>query len=284
MRMHIPRSYLATTMTVTGGIGLLVYGRIPQFADYHAFADQRTVFGLPHAGDVLSNAGFAFVGGWGMLRFPLWRNATPVSSRPGWLLFLLALVMTAAGSGFYHLAPDNARLVWDRLPIALGCAGLLSAVRAESRPHERAWPYLSALVGAAVLSVLWWQWTDRVGRDDLRPYLFLQGLPLVLVPVWQAVGGAPRAERIAFAAAFLLYVAAKLAELGDHSIYGALGWISGHTIKHLLAIVAATIIVGQLCRRGAASPVRGGLEHVAAASHGPSGRGLSSNTDIASRT
>jgi len=83
-------------------------------------------------------------------------------------------------------------------------------------------------------------------QGDRRPYLLLQGLPLVLVPVWQGHTNAPRLTRVAFGIAILLYVVAKVAELNDHAIYAQLGLISGHTIKHLLATLAAAILVGQL--------------------------------------
>ena len=69
---------------------------------YHAFADQRVMFGVPHAFDVLSNTGFAVVGLWGLA---MQRRSARHELRPddrGYLLFLIALVLTAAGSGYYH--------------------------------------------------------------------------------------------------------------------------------------------------------------------------------------
>jgi hypothetical protein len=88
-----------------------------------------------------------------------------------------------------------------------------------------------------------------MGVEDLRPYLLLQAVPLLLVPLWQAMHGSPRAERVAFAIAIALYVAAKGVELNDAAIYTALGFVSGHTIKHLLAVIAAAVIVAMLSRR-----------------------------------
>ncbi|MEO7744407.1 MAG: hypothetical protein ABIR98_15835 [Usitatibacter sp.] len=96
----------------------------------------------------------------------------------------------------------------------------------------------------APASVWWWTATA-----DLRPYLLLQGAPLVLIPLWQARGQTPLAERAAFGFAILLYVAAKIAELGDHAIYEALGAISGHTLKHLLAAAASVVIAASLVAR-----------------------------------
>lgn len=42
-------------------------------------------------------------------------------ARERWLYAVVfaGLILTALGSGYYHLAPDNARLVWDRIPIMI---------------------------------------------------------------------------------------------------------------------------------------------------------------------
>lgn len=234
---------------------LLIHGPIAQLPHYHEFADQSLWCGLPHSADVLSNLGFALVALWGMWR--LWPVRTHPAIKAGWYayrLFLVSLFLTAFGSGFYHLAPDNARLLWDRLPIALACAGLLAAVRAEtvvmaSIAAVRQQRELIAFAMFAVSSVAWWYVTDRQGAGDLRLYLLLQGLPLVLIPLWQALHGADRADRIAFAAALVVYVLAKVAEIHDHELAQALHLVSGHTLKHLLATLAAAILVRRLVTR-----------------------------------
>lgn len=166
-------------------------------------------------------------------------------------MFLVGLTLTALGSAFYHLAPDNLRLVWDRLPIALACAGLLAAVRAENLAAPDSKATTSWLSLAAVMSVAWWYATEQIGIGDLRPYILLQGLPLILIPMWQAIYQAPRADRLAFGAALMLYICAKLAEINDHTLFSALGFISGHTLKHLLATLAAGVIVVRLVKRSA---------------------------------
>lgn len=223
------------------GLLMLVHGPIPQPLDYHRFADARSVFGRPNAADVLSNIGFAAAGWWGWLCI---RRSPALARRPGYLLFLAALAMTAAGSFFYHLSPDDARLVWDRIPIALACAGLLAAVHAENTGSAREARNAGILAAAAIASVMWW-----FHSGDLRPYLLLQVLPLVLIPLWQWAGNAPRSERLAFAIAILLYILAKAAELHDHEVMAISGVLSGHTLKHLLATMAAVMIVSVLVKR-----------------------------------
>ena len=226
-------------------IAMLIHGPIHQPEGYHAFADARPLLALPNAADVLSNIGFALAGLWG-----LWMFRTAAARRalgaswPGYALFISALVACAVGSGFYHLAPDDARLAWDRLPIALACAGLIAGSFADTHVRPYSLRVVAGLAALAVASVWWWSATA-----DLRPYLLLQAAPLVLIPFWQARGHTRFAERAAFGFAIVLYAAAKIAELGDHAIFEALGALSGHTLKHLLATGASLVIVATLVAR-----------------------------------
>lgn len=237
-------SALPLFITLSASLLLLVHGPIPQLANYHDFADHRSHFGIPYAADVLSNAGFALLGLWGLLARPSQgAHGALRISLPGYRLFLASLFLTAIGSSFYHLAPDNARLVWDRLPIALACAGLLATVGGARLSAALARRRTLLLALYAVLSVAWWHFTQQHGEGDLRPYLLLQGLPLLLIPLWLIVQDASREDRRTFGLAIVLYVAAKLAELQDHALLEALGGISGHTLKHLLATAAAALVV-----------------------------------------
>lgn len=232
------------------GMALLVYGPIPQAPNYHAFADTRAMWGIPNAGDVLSNIGFALAGLWGLAVVSRGEHRERLMRQlPSLWVFAAAVFLTAFGSGYYHLAPGNERLVWDRLPISLACAGVLAA--AYLRTHETTLtltiPAVLSIFGVA--SVFWWSATEARGMGDLRPYILLQGAPLVLVPLWQWRARSPRPERIDFGIAVLLYVFAKLAELNDRAIFEALGLVSGHTIKHLLAGVASVFILRSLVGR-----------------------------------
>jgi hypothetical protein len=252
-RKHIMKSwvtYIPFCITIVASALMALHGPIVQLPHYHEFADQSMFLGVPHTADVLSNAGFAVVGVWGWFRLRPMRGHPAIQAGwPGYQLFLAGLVLTAVGSSFYHLAPDNARLLWDRLPIALACAGLLAAVRTESRCLANGKSTAAWLALFAVGSVAWWYFTDQRGQGDLRPYLLLQALPLVLIPVWQSIYRADRADRIWFGLALLLYVFAKAAEIRDHELLTALGWVSGHTLKHLLATAAAALLAGRLAYR-----------------------------------
>jgi len=57
-----------------------------------------------------------------------------------------------------------------------------------------------------------------------------------------------------------LYILAKVVEVLDHEIANALGFVSGHTLKHLIATAATAAVVLGLTRRfsvwGPRYPVR----------------------------
>ncbi|KAF0814819.1 hypothetical protein IGB42_00874 [Andreprevotia sp. IGB-42] len=248
--MQRSSAVLPTLITVMLIAAMLAHGPIAQWQDYHRFADHRSWLGVANAADVLSNLPFALAGLWGLHGLlgkdaeTAWGNLGHAA--PAYLIFLCALLATAVGSAWYHCAPDDQRLVWDRLPIALACAGLLAAVRAESRAGSAFTALLNALglCVLAIASVAWWAYSD-----DLRPYLLLQALPLLLIPLWQYQASAPLARRLVFGEALGCYVLAKGAELADAQIL-ALGLrVSGHTLKHLLAALAAALIVAHLRTR-----------------------------------
>ena len=111
--------------------------RIPQPQAYHSFADQRSFMGIPNFGPVVSNFPFALVGIWGII-FLLRPSSAPTSahfidSRERWpyLVAFVGILLTAFGSSYYHLDPNNARLVWDRLPIMVALTATAAAVIAE---------------------------------------------------------------------------------------------------------------------------------------------------------
>ena len=147
------------------------------------------------------------------------------------------------------LTEQKTRLAACRSSIA---GTMIVGVRADTQPGVKANIEAIALSLYAVASVAWWVYTDSLGADDLRPYLLLQGLPLILIPLWQAIYRAPRTDRLAFAAAMGLEVVANVAELNDPAIANALGFVSGHTLKHLIATLATAAVVWGLNRRFAA--------------------------------
>lgn len=249
---------MPVAVTVGAAAVMLFYGPLHQFESFNQLADHSVLGGIHHAGDVISSGGYAIVGLFGILT--LLPNRLHPSIRSGWAgysLFLFSLILTALGSAYYHLSPSDGRLVWDRLPIALCCAGLLAAVRAESRRLPTSVPATVVLAGCAIASVIWWRVSEFAGDGgDLRPYLLLETLPLALIPLWQAIYDVPYADRVWFGSALGLYIVGKSAQALDFHIQARVGWISGHTIWHLLAAAAAGVIAVRLNLRLQEEPVR----------------------------
>src|SRR5262249_26029043 len=109
------------------------------------------------------------------------------------------------------------------------------------------------LAVAGVVSVVWWDITD-----DLRPYALVQFLPLALIPLMLALLPGRRPAR-PLLVGVAIYACAKLFEVGDRVIFAAGGMVSGHTLKHVLAAVAAGFIVAWLAPAsapGAVAPAR----------------------------
>lgn len=83
--------------------------RIAQAQSYHDFADQRSLAGIPNFGNVVSNVAFLVCGVYGII-VTLRRRRTFVDRREVVAYFVLfaGLLLTAFGSGYYDLHPDNA--------------------------------------------------------------------------------------------------------------------------------------------------------------------------------
>lgn len=222
--------------------------RIPQPASYHNFADHRAWLGIANFGDVASNAGFLIVGIWGlcrMLRRP--NRICFLDAREKWpyLIIFLGLVLTAAGSSYYHLAPDNARLVWDRLPMTIVFMSLVATLVAERISVTAGLTLLPFLLAVGVGSVFEWRSTEARGGGDLRFYAAVQSYAILAVVL--ALVLKPRYTRgrdLAVVAGF--YLLAKFAETFDSQIFSLGHLLSGHTIKHILAAVGSYWILRML--------------------------------------
>ena len=184
------------------GFVAFVFSRppIPQDAAYHVMADTRRVLGVANGFDVLSNVPFAVVGvgGLALLRRRSDRRDDRKTPLPApQVAVFVGTALTAVGSAYYHLAPDNARLVWDRLPMAVVCAGLLTAVVAEAVSRRAARRMFLPVLACALASVVYWRWSELRGAGDLRLYVVVQygsllAIALMLVLFRRRVRGARR--------------------------------------------------------------------------------------------
>jgi hypothetical protein len=225
----------------------LVVGPIAQDAAYHGFADRRSFGGIPNFGNVASNVAFLLVGLAGMVVAARARVA-----RPSWIAFFAGVALVCFGSACYHLAPDDARLVWDRLPMALAFMALMVALLAEHIDASLERKLLVPALLAGLASVLWW---DASG--DLRPYLWVQLAPLLVLAVLLAAYPGRFMHRGLLGWGLAFYALAKAAEFADARIYELSShMVSGHTLKHLIASLAPACVVVMLAWR---RPVATGL-------------------------
>ena len=236
---------LAALVALACGITALLRP-IPQPGWYHDFADARTLLGVPRAFDVLSNLPFAGVGLAGLYSSVRSRAA---SRRQRWALATLfaGLLLTGVGSGYYHLAPGNGRLVWDRLPMTLAMAGIL-ALLIENRSRSAPWWILPLLAAIGAGSVAQWAWSESRGLGDLRWYLLFQALTFLVATALVLLFPAPGEPKGPLLAALAANVAAKLFEALDKPVFALGGIVSGHTLKHLAAALGFIPLIMWLAR------------------------------------
>src|SRR5262252_2860766 len=153
-------------LILLGGLGLAsaaalaAMAPIPQDQSYHAFADARPALGIPNFWNVVSNLPFVAVGAAGLALF---RKDAPATA------LFTGFLLTGFGSAYYHVAPDDGTLFWDRLPMTISfmalLAGALGERFGEAAGRRALWPLLA--LGAA--SLLWWRWTGGTHAPAASP-------------------------------------------------------------------------------------------------------------------
>jgi len=224
------------------GAGFALTPPIPQDPGYHLFADSRTIAGIPNAWNVLSNIPFLLVGLLGLLYVGRHRGSIP-GLAAAYAIFFAGIALTAFGSGYYHLAPHNASLVFDRLPMTIGFAGLFALVIGEfvSLPAGRRILLPLLLIGTG--SVIYWAATESRGVGDLRPYAVVQFLPMLLTPIILIIYRAERRLAGYFWLLLLFYGLAKIAEFLDAEVFAVARAFSGHSLKHILAALSPAVLL-----------------------------------------
>jgi hypothetical protein len=223
---------------------------MPQPREYHDFADKRVAYGIENFLDVASNATFLLVGVITLLLVLRPRTCfASASERLPYLAFCIGVLMTAAGSCYYHLKPNNETLFWDRLPMTIAFMSLISA-QIVDRVNVRAG---LLVLGPALLvgigTVVYWIVTERQGRGNVIPYVVLQAYAVIVLLQLAALHPSRYTYGSTIFLVFAAYVLAKVLEHYDRQIFEFTGSVSGHTLKHVVAGLAGLPVAWMLWRR-----------------------------------
>lgn len=226
----------ALTLALILTLGAYALPKIPQPQSYHHFADQAARWGIPHASNVLSNLAFLLVGLYGVFKRPRYTHGRDVLL--GLVTFWVGIFLIALGSSYYHWAPSNETLLWDRLPMSMAFMGVsFSLIVAQGKVRLYIIPYL-IMEALGVGSTLYAHFAG-----DLSFYAMCQAFPLLLAVI-SAIRLWPMSGTKDLLWGFFAYGLAKVSEYYDLELYelsGAL--VSGHTVKHILAALGAFFVL-----------------------------------------
>jgi len=221
---------------------LFSFSPIKQDNSYHLFADSRDLFRLPNFLNLITNLPFLIVGFLGI------RLTSSAKLRPQdnpikiiYLMFFSGILLTCLGSSYYHYSPDNSTLFWDRLPMTISFMAFFCVVVGKCVSDRAGLILLWPLSALGIISLIYWH-----SYDDLRPYILVQFLPILLIPfiLWLYNGNQNNCNFVWLVLGF--YLLSKIAESQDSKVYENLHFISGHSLKHLLAGLASYIVYASI--------------------------------------
>jgi len=232
------------SVTIATFIGAFQLSPVAQDLSYHDFIDSRGIFGVTNFWNVVSNIVFLFVGALGLFRLLFKHDLKIINEvKIAYLLLFIGVALASLGSAYYHLLPNNQNLVWDRLPMAVAFMALFSIIICEFISLRAGKIFLLPLIVAGLCSVLYWYYTETVGQGDLRYYIIVQFLPALIIPVILIAFSSRFTKAGAYWWLLMAYVAAKLFEHFDAQVFHFLGYISGHSIKHIIAALGLYILL-----------------------------------------
>lgn len=237
-------------ISVLSVMGVFLLPSMPQDLLYHEFADQKAMLGMANFSNVVSNIPYVVIGIAGLRLLSSDRKVELIESiRFIYRLFYTAVLLVGLGSGYYHLSPDNSTLLWDRLPMAVAFMSFFTIVLAEFMREKLALILFPLLLFLGLASVIYWYWSESIGLGDLRLYLLIQFLPVLLMPVIFLAYSSRFTKAYFFWLVLLCYGLAKGFEQFDFEVLKLTGAISGHTLKHLVSAVGPVLLYLALIQR-----------------------------------
>ena len=242
-------------MKVVAIAAALLIPAMPQPVAYHDFADHRDVLGIHNFLDVASNAGFLIVGVLGLV-VASGRRAQFEYSVERWpyVIFFIGVTLTAAGSAYYHLAPDNETLFWDRLPMTIAFMALVCSQIVDRISIRVGLALLLPMLLLGVASVVYWRITERAGAGNVVPYGVLQGYSVFILLLMAVLKPSRYTRGAILYWVFAWYVLSKILETYDVKVLEWTHVVSGHTLKHLAAAAAGIAVWVMLTHRTLIAP------------------------------
>ncbi len=211
---------------------------IPQDLNYHDFSDKRSFHIMPNYVNVLSNLPFLLVGLLGLYQLIYAKNGPWLAElKAAYLIFFAGVTLVAFGSGYYHLWPSNETLVWDRLPMTIAFMALFSIIIGEFVSVKNSQALLWGLLLFGAFSVLYWWATERENVGDLRFYIVVQFLPMLIIPFVLWFFNSKYTHVWGYWCLMAAYGAAKALEFFDALFYKNFVIVSGHSCKHVIAAI-----------------------------------------------
>jgi hypothetical protein len=235
--------FLICAIALAASIVLLLLPPVRQDPAYHAFADQRTLWGIPNFANVASNFLFLLVALWGLRALRAPSAFLEPWERIAYLILLIGVGLVAFGSAYYHAHPDNQTLFWDRLPMTVAFMSLLATTVGERISPAAGKLLLVPLLALGVASVLYWR-----ALGDLRLYGFVQFYPVLVLPLLIAIRPPRYSGTGGLFATMGFYALAKILEAFDRQIASVIS-TGGHPWKHAAGAIAMLCYVNMVARR-----------------------------------
>jgi len=231
-------------VTLFAIVGVLFLPAIPQDINYHNFADKRNMFHLPNFWNVVSNVPYFVVGMMALYKLLILNRLQILQeAKATYVIFFIGVTLVSFGSGYYHLAPNNQTLVWDRLPMTIAFMALFSFVISEFLSLRLGKNLLFPLLFLGIGSVLYWFFGELENHGDLRAYVLVQFLPMIVMPLMFLFLKPSFSLVRGYWYLLICYLMAKVFEALDTQIYELLGFISGHSLKHIISAIGVYILL-----------------------------------------
>lgn len=229
---------LLVSMTLAVMMGLLAWGPVPLSAQVHRHADERSLLDMPGATNVWVNLVMFAAGAWGWCatRASRW----PAQLRTPWQLFHLCAMLSALASGLYHSGTGDALFVLTHVFTAAGFMMLTLGMLAE-RVHSRFGSLMACVLvlsGIAMTGLVMLFGPSGQNGLDMRPLLLQEVIPVLVIPAGILSLPGRFTQAFDWVVVLTLYALAKLLESSDALVPEMSGWISGHTLMHLMLATA----------------------------------------------